>query len=159
MNKLAKNVIYVSFLTFTLSSCSTQVSEFFQPSANQPNPHAEAAKRGVVVTEAAPQTKMALMSGAPVENTGSIGGNIHSTMDSTDKTKMSRGLDNGLGKSTNWVNARTNMQYSVTPTATATIKGNPFCRKYSLTATKGDNTRNYSGVACLESDGEWHPAT
>lgn len=85
-----------------------------------------------------------------------IGGNILQSMDVNDKTKMSRGLDKAVGKSTSWTNEATGIQYTVNPIQKVVVNGNQFCRKYTLTATKGENTREVNEVACVGTDGEWH---
>jgi len=85
-----------------------------------------------------------------------VGGNLINSMDSNDKTKMSRGLDKAIGKITTWTNEMTGIQYTVNPIQKVVIGGNQFCRKYMLTATKGENTREINAVACVGTDGEWH---
>lgn len=85
-----------------------------------------------------------------------IGGDILQSMDGNDKTKMSRGLDKAVGKQTSWTNEATGIQYTVNPIQKVVINGNQFCRKYTLTATKGENTREVNEVACVGTDGEWH---
>ena len=78
------------------------------------------------------------------------------TMDRDDKRKMSRALDAGTGKPTHWENGATGIGYTVTPIRKVTVQGNPFCREYSVQATRGGNTKNMGGTACVTSDGTWH---
>lgn len=81
---------------------------------------------------------------------GSIGG-----MDTNDRTKLSHSLDKTPGKSTQWVNESTGVSYTVVPTRKVTINGNPYCRAYSLTASKGGKSRTIEGTACVSTDGSW----
>jgi len=78
-------------------------------------------------------------------------------MDKRDQGRMSKGLDNALGKPAKWTNSRTGVKYTVIPLQKVTISGNPFCRSYSLVADHSGNTQKTSGTACLGSDGAWHP--
>lgn len=78
------------------------------------------------------------------------------SMDSDDKTKMSRALDAGTGKATHWSNGATGVSYTVTPIKKVVIQGNPFCREYSVVAEKGSNTKETHGTACVTTDGSWH---
>jgi surface antigen len=78
------------------------------------------------------------------------------SMDADDKIKMSRALDAGTGKSTHWENGATGIGYTVTPIRKVVVRGNPFCREYSVQAVKGSNVRNVGGTACVTTDGSWH---
>src|ERR1700733_5473368 len=80
-------------------------------------------------------------SGAANANGGgtSIGGNVQSSMDEIDKSKMSHALDNAIGKSSHWVNNNTGIAYTVTPTEKVDVNGYTFCRKYNAMAEKNNN--------------------
>jgi surface antigen len=78
------------------------------------------------------------------------------SMDAEDKTKMSRALDAGTGKSTRWVNGVSGISYTVTPIKKVVIQGNPFCRDYTVVAEKGNYTKESHGTACVTTDGSWH---
>lgn len=78
------------------------------------------------------------------------------SMDADDKLKMSRALDSGTGKATHWENGATGITYMVTPIRKVVVQGNPFCREYSVQATRGSVTKNNSGTACVTTDGSWH---
>lgn len=85
-----------------------------------------------------------------------IGGSIEKSMDQDDKVKLSRALDKAPGKTTSWENGLTGITYSVTPTKKIVINDNPFCREYHTTATKGGQTKEITGTACVAADGNWH---
>lgn len=85
-----------------------------------------------------------------------IGGSIEKSMDQDDKTKLSRALDKAPGKTTSWENGLTGITYTVTPTKKVVIQDKPFCREYHTTATKGGQTREITGTACIAADGNWH---
>ena len=101
--------------------------------------------------------KMGMLSGEPVADNGPVGGNIEQSMDSLDRSKLSRAMDGGIGKSTQWTNGSTGMTYMVTPTRKMTIGGNPFCRQYVISASRGGRSNQVNGTACVASDGSWHP--
>ncbi len=93
-------------------------------------------------------------SAEPVANIprGSAGGG----MDSADRMKMSRALDNPPGKSTHWVNPSSGVSYTLVPTHKVVMNGNPYCRQYTLTSTSsGGSSHQSSGTACVSSDGSW----
>jgi surface antigen len=86
-----------------------------------------------------------------------IGGVVEQRMDETDKTKMLRAMDKAPGKATHWVNAHTNVQYTVTPTKKVRIQDKNYCRQYQITAVDANNKEeSIQGVACVASDGNWH---
>lgn len=152
--KIKLHVFLLSLISLALilTSCST--------TTNIPTPYRMIVPgQNIEVKEVSPTSQIAYLSGAPVTNRGSIGGSIQAYMDKTDRSKMSRGLDSGLGKSAHWVNNQTKISYTVTPTAKLTFKGNPLCRRYNLTAEDRGRIKQFAGTACLESDGEWHPAS
>lgn len=84
-----------------------------------------------------------------------VGGNVGSSMDSIDKSKLSHALDKPLGKSTNWANGNTGTNYTVVPMRKVTVNGNSFCRQYQVTVSHGEQQRNINGTACVGSDGQW----
>jgi surface antigen len=93
----------------------------------------------------------------PVAVTMSGGGEIGlQSMDASDKLKMSKALDAATGKSTSWVNSRTNVKFTVTPIKKVVIQDNPFCRHYQVIAEKGNSRKESSGTACVMTDGSWH---
>ena len=102
--------------------------------------------------------QVGLLSGAPVANTGAVGGSESHQMDELDRSKLSHALDGGIGKATSWQNVATGIEYTVIPTEKISINGNPFCRKYTITSVKSGQSRESSGTACVSSDGAWHPA-
>lgn len=153
MKKLVVLLLSIFAINSLLTSCSTtRTAQPVMPAPVVSKPE------NMTVAEVAPNTHVGYMSGAPVAS-NPVGGNIHNLMDKSDRSKMSKGLDGGLGKATHWVNNRTSISYTVTPTAKLTLKGNPFCRKYNLSADNHGHVSQFSGTACLESDGEWHPAS
>lgn len=78
------------------------------------------------------------------------------SMDSEDRNKMSHALDKGLGKSTEWVSARTGIKYTVVPVQKVTYQNNSFCRKYNVTVSKNASSQTYSGTACVSAtDSNW----
>lgn len=84
-----------------------------------------------------------------------IGGSFTSSMDSVDRTKMSRALDKPVGNSTSWTNANTGITYTISPTKKVVINNNPYCREYNASAKSGNRERSYSGSACVGSDSNW----
>lgn len=86
---------------------------------------------------------------------GSVGGSLSNSMDEFDKTKMFHALDKPLGKASEWTNQSTNIHYTVVPTEKVEINGNPFCRRYNVTAQRGGNSRQFSGTACVGADSNW----
>ncbi|MDR3491798.1 MAG: hypothetical protein P4M12_07145 [Gammaproteobacteria bacterium] len=85
----------------------------------------------------------------------SAGGSLRKSMDNEDITKMSRAMDKSPGKSTHWTNGISGITYTVTPIRAVVVNGNHFCRKYTLTATKGTYTKDTSGTACVGNDTNW----
>lgn len=92
-----------------------------------------------------------------VDTNRTVGGNIGQSMDNSDQVKMSRALDKPLGKETSWQNLSSGVNYTVMPTEKTDVNGNRLCRKYNTTATRGGATQQFSGVACITADGNWHP--
>ncbi len=66
-------------------------------------------------------------------------------------------MDKAPGKSTHWVNAHTQIEYTVTPTKKVRIEDKNYCRQYQMTAVyANDKEQSVQGVACIASDGNWH---
>lgn len=107
-------------------------------------------------TEAALEDQSKMLAQTPI-NDAALAGDIESSMDVLDKTKLSRALDGGLGKATHWTNVSTGASYTVIPTRKVVVSGNAFCREYSVTMTRGGKTSDMTGRACVASDGAWHP--
>lgn len=85
-----------------------------------------------------------------------VAGKFDGSMDVNDKVKLSRALDKAIGKKTKWVNNNTGIEYTVMPTQKVVLEGNPYCRKYTITATKNDNTREVNRTACVSAtDSNW----
>lgn len=96
---------------------------------------------------------------AGVMSDGPIAKNAEKFMDSLDKSKMLRALDKPLGKSTEWENVSTGYTYTVTPVSKLKLNDNPFCRTYTIVATKGEKTQEINGTACVGDDANWHPVS
>lgn len=94
-----------------------------------------------------------------VDTNSNVGGKVGQAMDKSDQVKMSRALDKPLGKQTTWQNLSSGMSYTVTPTAKTQVNGNHLCRRYQTSATQAGNTQTYTGVACITTDGNWHPVS
>lgn len=107
------------------------------------------ATRDGKVTSASTTTGTATASGE------AVGGNISRSMDEADKSKLWHALDKPLGKSTQWVNTNTGTSYTVIPTEKLSINGNPYCRRYSVTSTRGGNTHEINGTACVSATSNW----
>jgi surface antigen len=87
-----------------------------------------------------------------------IGGVIGHSMDSTDSTTSYTVIkSNPTNQTTKWVNHKTGVTYTMTPTSDLfTVNGNPNCRKFYFTATKHGKMHHHNGTACLMQDGNWH---
>jgi len=110
-------------------------------------------------TAAVDTTQPSELPDASTLGSSQIGGKYEQSMDEIDKTKLSRALDAGLGKSTTWKNASTGLTYTVVPTRKVTVNGNAFCRQYSITVGRSEQQSNtLNGTACVASDGAWHIA-
>lgn len=103
------------------------------------------------ITPALPSTSDAGIGGT------SIGGAVEQSMDEADKSKMLHAMDKAPGKSTHWVNAHTQIKYTVIPTKKVRIADKNYCRQYQITAMNAnDREQTIQGVACIASDGNWH---
>lgn len=132
---MKKTNLVVLLLSFGLTACSSN-------SFNLENPFSSSTK----MTEKTER----------VAANGVIGGNVASRMDENDKSKLFHALDNPVGKSTQWMNANTKINYTVVPTKKVVLNGNPFCREYTIVA-KYDNgvEQHVSGKACVGADSNW----
>ncbi|RDI43352.1 RT0821/Lpp0805 family surface protein [Aquicella lusitana] len=130
------------FAAVTLTACS--INPLYQPSSEDRATQAERAQ-AMTADDQMPETA----------SDGAVGGSLETAMDVLDKTKMTRALDKPLGKSTEWENVSTGIRYTVVPTQKLTLNGNPFCRKYTITAAKGEKKRELQGTACVGDDGNW----
>ncbi len=132
-----------------LAGCSSQYSNFFTGSQNAQIP---AEQQGLTATSV---DKEGRERNVNITMTG--GGEIGlRSMDDQDKKKMSRALDAATGKSTHWENGATGVAYTVTPIRKVVVQGNPFCREYSVLASRGSRSKTMGGTACVTSDGLWH---
>ena len=102
-----------------------------------------------MVANGTPHVAPENMSGAPV------GGSIEKSMDENDRTKLWHALDNAVGKPTHWVNSNTNIDYTAVPTEKVVIGGNPYCRKYTVSAIRNGNKEEMNGTACVGDDSNW----
>jgi len=148
--------IFIAMLAVLLTSCSNTWSplpssegeETSQPVQTSYQPMKEKVMARTIDTAGVEKPVAVTMSGG-----GEIG---LQSMDASDKLKMSRSLDAATGKTTTWVNGRTNITFSITPIKKVVIKDNPFCRQYQATAEKGSTRKEMNGTACVMSDGSWH---
>ena|SRR3990167_671353 len=139
-----KNLIYKSlFITIAamLSACTNNMVSHNSGTET----HKQMMDREV--TETMGDAEM--LSGIPV------GGNLANAMDTADKKKLAHALDKPVGKSTQWKNEQTGIAYTAIPTRKLTLNNNPFCRAYSVTATRSESTRQINGTACVGRDGGW----
>lgn len=87
-----------------------------------------------------------------------LGGNIGKYMDRQDKMEMQRALETApVGKSVAWRNPDNGNKYSVQPTKTYYVKGDP-CREYTTYATIAGKSEKIYGKACRQADGSWRVA-
>jgi len=84
-----------------------------------------------------------------------IGGSVSHSMDAFDRTKLNHALDKAPGTTTEWTNENTGTHYAVTPIKKTTVNGNSLCREYRVISTKGSNSQESSGTACVAADGAW----
>lgn len=85
-----------------------------------------------------------------------IGGSIGKSMDDVDRMKMNQALENNsAGQPAYWRNAKTGVNYRVTPTKNVTVDGNEYCREYRTIADIGGKKREVYGTACRQPDGSW----
>lgn len=106
------------------------------------------------VTEQKPLTLAEATAGT--QTIGEIGGSMVNGMSEDDKIKLSRALDKATGKETSWVSPATGTAYTMLPIKKVVINGNSLCRAYTLSASRGGNTQQYNGTACITADGGWH---
>lgn len=85
-----------------------------------------------------------------------IGGSIGKSMDTTDKLRMNKALDNQpVGKPAYWRNAETGAQYEMVPTKNVSVGGNEYCREYRTVANIAGKKQQVYGTACRQPDGTW----
>lgn len=137
--------------TLTLTACSSNpFSDYNEKKALEKN------KTQVATAD---QNQHELTPPPPVESKGTIGGTISYAMDESDRTKLSRALDNPIGKSTTWTNPNSRVSFTVVPIKKVSVNGNPFCREYHATAVKNGNSNESTGTACVSADGNWKPVS
>lgn len=135
------------FITLGLVACSSN------PFGNGATAQGPAA--GVVAKKPVNGLPTAEQEGA-VASGAVPGGSIAYAMDSNDKSKMFHALDLAPGKATHWMNPTTGVNYTVVPIKKITVNGNPFCREYQTTSSKGSQEHQVTGTACVGQDGAWH---
>ena len=90
-----------------------------------------------------------------------IGGSVGHSMDNSDNSNTYTVMhDNKTNQTTKWVNSKTGVTYTMTPTSDFfTVKGNPNCRRYHFTATQQSGKTSYhNGTVCFRKDGSWYSA-
>lgn len=137
MKKDYMTVLGIILLAGMLSSCAS----------NRATPHSPGQLNDQMANASADDSKLST----------AIGGKFESKLDAYDRTKLSRALDSGLGKSTTWTNASTGTTFTVTPVRKMKIGDNQFCRAYTIKAERRGNEDMYNGKACLGDDSNWHP--
>ena len=86
---------------------------------------------------------------------GYVGKNIGKKMDEADRLKAAQALEKApTGQVTAWRNPDSGAQYSVTPTRTYTVKGEP-CRDFTMEGMVDGKPEKLQGAACRQSDGAW----
>jgi len=168
-----KKLIFFAVFSLSISSlaaCSTGLFHPTGPSSNETQPTSNAMAmpppadgtslglQGPSV--GATDTKPGFSEPTPVvPSSTTLAGDIQVVMSKEDKSKLSHALDKALGKSTEWTNELTHISYTVVPTKKVMVNDNHFCRKYTITATKNESSKEISGTACVSEDGEWHEVT
>jgi surface antigen len=138
----------VSVFVVSVAGCSN-ISGLIKPDDSKGGSEGQAKTVGTVVETSGEETK--------VNITMTGGGEIGlKSMSTSDKLKMSRALDAGIGKSTTWKNSATGISYTVVPSRKVVIQNNPFCREYQVTMTKNQSQQALRGTACITDDGNWH---
>lgn len=146
MKKLALSLTFVA-TAFTLAACSSNpYYDLFLKNSEQKN---------ATQPSTGETADSALTPPPPVESVGSIGGSLSRSMDANDRARFARALDNPLGKSTTWFNKTSNISFTVTPTNKLSVNGNPYCRAYSVSASRDGRSQQSAGTACVGSDGNW----
>jgi len=85
----------------------------------------------------------------------SIGATIGKYMDEQDRMRTAEVLETKrTHTSTTWVNPDTRNSYTVTPTRTYEVAGDP-CREFTMDAQIGGKTEQIYGTACRQADGSW----
>jgi surface antigen len=153
MRKSYINVISMLIIA-TLTACSTTVTRTVDQSNNS---SVIASSDEIAGTPEVQQTPaLASVTDSNIGGT-SIGGAVERAMDEADRSKMMHAMDKAPGKSTHWVNANTQIEYTVTPVRKVRIEDKNYCRQYQMTAVDtNEREQNVQGVACIASDGNWH---
>ena len=96
--------------------------------------------------------------GASIVGGALIGGLIGHNMDSSDTAAGNSAIkQNQTNQTTRWVNPKTGVAYTMTPTSDLySHRGNPNCRDFHFTSTKNGKMQESNGTACLMKDGYWH---
>jgi len=131
----------IIFMGASLMACTTK-----SPQSNQQAARGSFAQRS---------NGMLLASRSELVAGADIGGSAAFSMDSVDRKRMFKALDKPVGKPTQWVSQSSGVRYSVVSTEKITINGNPYCRRYTTTASKNDRERQFSGTACVGEDSNW----
>jgi len=164
--KKGLTLLLLSFLSVTLAACATiwptEEHENTMPprhvsptSTNMTPPPSDV---GVPVDDSllTPAAKPASVTTSAVSTaSGPLGGEAANRMDAFDRSKLSRALDGGIGKTSQWTNANTGITFAVTPTGITHVNGNPYCRQYTVTMTATGMMRENHGVACLNDNSNW----
>ena len=95
---------------------------------------------------------VATIAGATI---GAMAGNaVGQSMDRVDTLNMNNALQNQSdNKSTTWVNPKSNVRYTVTPT-TSSNDGSNYCRDYKMNTIIDGRSETVTGRACRE-NGKW----
>lgn len=90
-----------------------------------------------------------------------IGGSVGQSMESSDKMRSYRVMDNNpTNATTHWVNPKTKQHFTIAPTSgTFTYNGYSTCRRYYSTGYTGNEKFKISGIACRLPDGSWQSQT
>ncbi len=145
-NNLSK--IAILLISFNLVSCSTNT---------QSQNTGLGAVGGAVVGGAAG----ALVGGGAAVAVGAVagalvGGLIGNSMDSTDHPHVYEAMNNAPNHSTHWVNTKTGVAYTVTPTSPRmSYQGNNNCRQYTAVSYVHGKKHHSHGIACMMPDGKW----
>lgn len=150
MQAVMRNLIMLC-AALTLTACSSNMFNFSSYNAPKTT-HVPGVK---VNGQEAGASELGSPSSANLPEAGPLAGGIEKSMDSNDRSKLNHALDNGIGKSSQWVNQNTGVTYSVVPTKKMTVGGNPYCRQYTVSAARGGKTQEKTGTACVSADSSW----
>ena len=136
----------ITILSITVSACATNFSTDSTSSSAQTT-----ASNGIGT-----ETLNIQVSNRILSSNEPLGGNLEQYMDVNDKQKLSRGLDNALGKATTWTSPLNGREFTVTPLRKVTLSSSKFCRTYSVRMERKTEAEQVSGTACIGEDGSWH---